>query len=366
MENNYRRKFIKQSLITALMLAGSGTLACGREKKYSVPDGSQDVKKGIDSFFKTRGIVLSWEDISSLDWPMLASKAGLTTISVHTSDMVMQSEAFRKFLESCRGFNIDVEYEQHAMSELLPRNLFSKDQTMFRMDEKGLRVKDFNCCVSSKDALEIIKENVLARAVKQVPSSGRYYYWLDDGGKKCHCPSCKDLNDSDQALVVENEIIKSLRKLDASYTLAHLAYQETMKIPKYIKPDPGIFLEYAPFYRRWDKPLSDKAAKRDGQKISHGEYLEHLDANLQIFPVATAQILEYWLDVSLFSDWKKPAVKLPWNKDVFVSDIDTYAKRGIKNITTFGVYIDKAYQDNHKDLSFLQEYGDLLKDYKPV
>ena len=69
--------------------------------------------------------------------------------------------------------------------------------------------------------------------------------------------------------------------------------------------------------------MRERDAIRDGMTITHGEYIDALEANLKVFPKETAQVLEYWMDVSLFSDWKKPAVQLPWNKNVFLSDINT-------------------------------------------
>src|SRR5205823_4539597 len=85
--------------------------------------------------------------------------------------------------------------------------------------------------------------------------------------------------------------------------------------------------------------------------------LHALDANLEVFPKETAQVLEYWLDVSRFSKWKRPAVKLPWDKKVFLADVTTYRKRGIRHITTFGAWIDAEYAKRFGDLSFLDEYG---------
>ena len=71
-------------------------------------------------------------------------------------------------------------------------------------------------------------------------------------------------------------------------------------------------------------------------------------------------ILEYWLDVSLFSGWKKPAVELPWRKDVFLSDVQTYASLGIRNVTSFAVYMDSAYWAAYPDTTPLREYGEGL------
>lgn len=367
MKVDSRRNFIKNVGLFSTALAVAPLVSCGKRVNGSSSGDDDSIPPpptGNERFFQTRGAILAWEDITSLDWPMLASQAGLTTLSVHTSDTNMQSAAFKKFLKDCQGFNIAVEYEQHAMAELLPRSLFARQPELFRMDEKGNRTADFNCCPSSTEALEIIARNARERALKQQPTTGRYYFWLDDGGKKCHCPDCKEWEDSDQALVIENRIVRELKKLDPGNSLAHLAYQSTMKAPKTVKPEPGIFLEYAPFFRSWSRPLADRNAKREGMTITHGEYIDHLAANLSVFPKDTAQVLEYWLDVSLFSDWKKPAVKLPWNKDVFLSDIDTYAKMGIRHITTFAVYIDGAYEKAHKDLSFIKEYGNGLLNYQ--
>ncbi len=364
MKKNSRRYFLKNAILSTLVLMSPPLLSCSKGSHpvdKNEPDDSLEPK---DPYLEIRGAILAWEDIQTLDWPMLANQAGLTTLSVHTSDANMQSAAFKKFLQDCQHFNIAVEYEQHAMAELLPRSLFSQNPDLFRMDETGKRTPDFNCCASSSAALDIIAANARVRAIKQRPTSGRYYFWLDDGGKKCSCPDCKDFNDSDQALLIENRILRELKDLDVTNTLAHLAYQTTMIAPSSVKPDSGIFLEYAPFYRSWSQPLANRSAKRAGMTITHGEYIDNLEANLKVFPRETAQVLEYWLDVSLFSDWKKPAVKLPWNRGVFLADINTYARMGIRRITTFAVYIDGDYQRMHKDLSFIKEYGDGLRNYK--
>jgi hypothetical protein len=117
--------------------------------------------------------------------------------------------------------------------------------------------------------------------------------------------------------VVENHLVKSLRTTDEKATLAHLAYYNTLEPPKQVKPHPALFLEYAPIHRRYDIPYADQT----GPDVRDG--LPALDRNLQVFPRSTAQVLEYWLDVSRFSSWKRPAKKVPWQRDVFLSDLRT-------------------------------------------
>ncbi len=365
-----RRTFLRDSALAMLAGVTCSMAACGKSG-VSGEEEDRDTKPQPDEpFFRTRGAVLLWADVLSMaypfDWLTLARNAGinLLNISIAPSPQTMQSDTYLKFLEDCKNFGIEVEYADHAMSQFLPRSLFDKNPEMFRMDQNGNRTKDFNCCPSSSEALRIIAENVVKRVHVQKPTSGRHFYWLDDGGQRCHCPECREFNDSDQALMIENHMLKELKKLDSKNSLAHLAYQSTMPPPTVVKPDPGIFLEFAPFHRIWSQPLASRSAKHPVVDITHGQYLDYLGQNLKIFPVGSAQVLEYWLDVSLFSNWEKPPKKLPWDRGVFLSDISTYASHGIQQITTFAVYIDKQYIDLHKDISFINEYGKGLLNYR--
>jgi hypothetical protein len=74
--------------------------------------------------------------------------------------------------------------------------------------------------------------------------------------------------------------------------------------------------------------------------------------------------LEYWLDVSLFSQWKRPAVKLPFHPQVFQSDVQTYGKLGVRHITTFAVFIDTEYVKKF-GVPPLDEYGKNLFLWQP-
>ena len=240
------------------------------------------------------------------------------------------------------------------MKELLPRSLFGKTPELFRMNDKGERTPDANCCVHSGQALEIICENAVAIARALPPTTGRYFYWGEDGQPWCQCQKCRGLSPSEQALVIENRMWHALRTLDPKAQVAHLAYSNTLSPPKQVKPAEGIFLEYAPISRRYDLAYE----RQQGPK--HRDGLPALDANLEVFPKGTAQAMEYWLDVSRFSRWRRPAVKLPWNRKVFLADLETYRKRGIRHVTTFAAWIDAEYQQRFGDLGFLEEYGEGL------
>lgn len=317
--------------------------------------------------YQMRGVILNTHDLSTVDWPKLAHENGINTLGTHMypGEVVefLATEKGKKFMTDCEHYGIEVEHQLHAMAELLPRELFAEDSTMFRMDENGRRVGDWNCCVHSEKALDIIAQNAVKYAKLLPATNHRYYFWLDDGKPTCQCEKCRELLPSEQALLIENAMIRALRKYDPQAMLAHLSYANSIEAPRKVKPEEGIFLEFAPIMRSWEKPLCDTEVEDRG--MSHAENLRHLKENLEVFPAENAVVLEYWLDVSLFSGWKKPAVKLPWRRDVFLSDIDTYAKLGIRNVTSFAVYMDSEYFKAYPDYSYLKEYADGLKEYKP-
>lgn len=348
----------RQVLFAGLGVAASVPLLFGR------PASAPSDRGGHEPFFKTRGVVLTTPDLSTLDWPQRAAQTGLTTIATHITpgevSQFIQTDKGREFLAQCRERGLEVEHELHAMSDLLPRDLFEKDPSMYRMNEQGQRSPDFNCCVHSSQTVEVICENVVRYAGILKPTTSRYFYWIDDGSPMCQCPRCRTYSDSEQALILENEMLRVLREVDARATLAHLAYARTMKAPVQVKPAPGIFLEFAPIGRTWNEPISHREAK-EGQ---HGRYLDWLDANLKVFGRDNAQVLEYWLDVSLFSSWKREAKKrLPWRREVFLQDIATYAERGIRHVTSFAVYMDADYVRQYGEPP-LDEYSKELQSFR--
>lgn len=323
-------------------------------------------RKEFSSRFDMKGIVLTVNDLENVDWAALAHESGINTIGTHIRPQqvadFMATEKGQKFFNDCLEYGIHVEHQLHAVSELLPRDLFEKDSTMFRMDRKGRRRNDVNLCVHSQAALDTVAARALYYAKLLPATNHRYYFWIDDNRPMCHCPECSKYSDSEQALIVENRIIKELRTWDPDAQLAHLAYVTTLPAPRQIKPEEGIFLEFAPIYRSYEKPLKDeqlgdKAIEKNPGSLTNLQYLKE---NLEVFPAETAVVLEYWLDVSLFSNWKKPAVKLPWNRNVYLADLETYAEYGIRNVTSFAAYIDDKYIAEYGDLSFLPEYGEGL------
>ncbi len=354
--------------VVACIPCGRGDALKGWENMGETPADTESVYPAPSDtvFFRTRGLVLGWSDVcdtSVLDYIGIAGQTALNTFSIYNAPL--GTKTWSDFTEKCKAKGIGIEYEEHMMSFLLPRSLFEAYPEYFRMDSNGVRVSDANGCPSSEGALSEVWRNAISIAKRYHPTNHKYYFWLDDGGDVCHCDKCAGLNASDQALIFENTVIRALKTIDPDAKLAHLCYYNTLEPPKSVEPDEGIFLEFAPFFRRWDEPLANTwVVGRDG-KTTHAEYLRQLKANLGVFPAETAQVLEYWMDDSLFSEWNTDKlVEVPWDKAVFLSDLKTYAEHGIHNIMCYAAYVGPSYVQKFGFPYFIEEYAQGLKDYE--
>lgn len=318
-----------------------------------------------DKWFKMRGLVLGWDEVSNpyvIDYIDIAKENGINTLSIYNAPM--NSELWSEFKRKCAEASIDIEYEEHMMSFLLPRELFEEHPEYFRMNKDGVRINDANACPSSNGAIEQIKINAKKIALNYVPTNNKYYFWLDDGGDICYCDKCKKLNASDQALIFENAALEAVKQVNSNAMVAHLCYLNTLDAPKSITPSKDIFLEFAPFFRTWSQPLANTWAK-GRNNLTHADYLRALKENLKVFPVETAQVLEYWMDDSLFSDWDLSNLKqVPWDNEIFKNDIATYASYGIRHITCYAAYVGPSYVHKFGFPSFLSEYGQGLLNYE--
>ncbi len=232
---------------------------------------------------------------------------------------------------------IAFEYEMHAMSMLLPRELFDTHPEYFRLDEDGNRNADYNCCSSNEDALEIISEKAAFIAKTLPPSDHRYNLWLDDVKDKCcHCKDCERFSSSDQAMRIYNAVLRGLRRVDPLATESYLAYVDTTVVPQKVAPDDGIFLEYAPFERNFHIPMENEvnaSSANDAKRL------------IEFFGRGKAKALEYWLDNSLYSSWTKPPKKFVLDKEVAERDLEFYDRLGYTTVTTFACYLGSDYEE---------------------
>lgn len=313
-----------------------------------------------------KGIIILYEDLCE-EWLRWMAEGGINTLGVHkiavpgsgSVDALLadlEKPDGRRIIDEADAAGINVEFELHAMEWLMPRSNFAAHPDWFRQNEKGERTPDLNMCPSSAQGLEVLSENAykLAKALRQ--RSHKYYLWFDDAmGGECQCESCRAISAADKYLLMLSAILRGLRAYDSDAMLSYLAYASMTDTPT-VKPEDGIFLEFAPMDRDHFKPIADPAEERGAR------WLRALDNLLTVFSSADAQILEYWLDNALYSGYKMPPVRVPLDENVLDSDVRTYTSRGIRTIKTFGSMIGRPYIELYGTPP-IRRYGEILSRY---
>lgn len=284
----------------------------------------EELTKGEIAAFRAAGA-----DVLGLH-PVGGNKA---TSSLENLLIWLKTDKGRRLLSYARSLGLEIEYEMHAASFLVPREMFSSHPEYFR-EANGVRTNDYNFCVSSDEMLRTVANRAAELVSKLDYSSHDYYLWQDDvDGGECGCEKCRTLSASDQSLIVANAIADELRRFDSSARVCYLAYLGTLTPPKSVKPAPGVFLEYAPMKRDRSIPVwEDDNVKRE------------LAALFDVFEPDEAKILEYWYDNSMFSNWKKPPKKFTPDNERIAKEIDFYRSLGVGNVTSFACYLGADYE----------------------
>ena len=262
---------------------------------------------------------------------------GATNADVSIDEMLklFKDEKFCALLDYAKECGLEIEYAMHSARFLLPAKEFLENPGYFRMNKDGVRTADLNFCVSNNDALEFYAQRALQLAKQLYKTSNTFYFWLDDAnGAFCHCEKCAKFSPSDQQLKVLNYVIRRLRSEIPGARLSYLAYFECMECPETIKPEEGIFLEYAPFERDFTKRADEIAC----------EQKRNIEKLLDFFGKEDARVLEYWYDNSLFSKWKKPTVKFSPDNEMIKADLEFYRNLGFNDIASFACNLGEDYE----------------------
>ena len=285
------------------------------------------------------GIVLVPQDLNWSGWKKTFGPVFNPLILHGSADQLVEyvkSPAGKKLIAWLARHDVDLEFALHLCSQLVPRGLFRGNPELFRMDEQGQRTPDANFCPSNRNAVDVIAKSLKTYVKYLRPTTGRHHLWPDDNKPWCFCPRCKGLSFADQNVTFANLLARALRQMDDAARVSFLAYKPALKTPR-IKGEPNVFLEFAPIERDYRLGLADRRSKVNmPMKCELTKLLKH-------FGKKDSQVLEYWLDVSRFSRWKRPAVKLDVPQRVVRSDLAFYSSLGFEYITTFGVWLDKAY-----------------------
>ncbi len=310
---------------------------------------------------KTTAALLIHTDELSEKWIDRMVENHVSTLAIHPvggwqahltlKDMVekLETPEYRALLDYAAEKGLQIEYEMHAMRYLLPASEFEAHPEWFRMKADGERSSDRNCCAANEEVLDYIAEQAAALAKKLYRNTHRYYFWLDDAKDAfCHCPECSKLSASDQQMKILNHILKRLQKDDPNAELAYLAYYDTLTPPTKIRPEKGIFFEFAPMERDFHAPIEGNSQT------------EPIHALLDFFGKDGARVLDYWYDNSFYSDYKKPPKAFTPDKPVIKADLAYYTSLGFRELASFACYLGADYEALHGEPD-LSDLGAFLK-----
>lgn len=314
---------------------------------------------------KERGIIIHAQDCgdyfagrleqTNLNVLGIHPEGGLAAhVSMQKCIDMLETEEWRRFHRRMEKAGIAVEFEMHALSWILERDKFDTHRDWFRMTDTGEHTPEFNCCASNPDVLDYIRERSAKLAKIFRPDTDKYYFWIDDvATAACQCEKCRELSASDQALILYNAIADGLASVNPKAKLSYLAYFATLPVPTKVAKQDNVFLEFAPLARDFDVSLFDETREKNSSQV------KTLPALLDFFGRDDAKVLEYWMDNSLFSGWKRPPKEFHLNPVTCAADVAQYRKLGFDSITSFGCFLGEDYRDLYGDAD-LSEYDKIL------
>jgi hypothetical protein len=132
----------------------------------------------------------------------------------------------------------------HTFGGLLPeKEYFEKHPEYYMMDDKGIR-NTHQLCTTNPDVIRIVKEKV-RKVLKDNPFTELISVSKNDGGGTCLCDKCKSLDDAEETkmaslMVLVNAVAQDIEKDYPNVLISTLAYGETGKIPKTMRPRKNV------------------------------------------------------------------------------------------------------------------------------
>ena len=294
------------------------------------------------------GLIINPQDLSKR-WIDRMADNGLDVLGIHSDggklaykhleelDRMLDTKQWRDLVDYASARGVKIEYELHAVGYLVPRDMISEHPEYFRMNADSERVADWNFCISNPDALKLCVERAVRLAERLYGSLHNFYFWMDDGhDTHCHCSECSKYSPSEQQTIVTNAMLREIKKIFPDARMPYLAYLDCIKPPINVKPDPGVFLEYAPF---------KKYTASDAELERQREEREMLTPLIEAFGSEEMKVLEYWYDNSIFSGRVRPPKRFTLDTEAMHRDVLNYASLGFESVTSFACFLGGDYHE---------------------
>lgn len=132
----------------------------------------------------------------------------------------------------------------HTFGGLLPeKDYFQQHPEYYMLDDKNNR-NSHQLCTTNPDVIRIVKEKI-RKTLKDNPYTELLSVSKNDGGGTCLCDKCKSLDDAEGSkmaslMVLVNAVAQDIEKDYPNVLISTLAYGETGKIPKTMRPRKNV------------------------------------------------------------------------------------------------------------------------------
>ena len=132
----------------------------------------------------------------------------------------------------------------HTFSGLLPeKEYFEQHPEYYMLDDKNKR-NAHQLCTTNPEVIRIVKEKI-RKKLKENPYTELLSISKNDGGGTCLCDKCKSLDDAEETkmaslMVLVNAVAQDIEKDFPNVLISTLAYGETGKIPKTMRPAKNV------------------------------------------------------------------------------------------------------------------------------
>jgi len=148
----------------------------------------------------------------------------------------------------------------HTFHSLVPPGeYFEEHPEYFMLDENGNR-NAHQLCTTNPDVIRIATESA-RRILRDKPGAKVISVSKTDGGRSCVCENCKAIDDAEgtnagSLLFLVNKVAEALEDEFPDVTVSTLAYLETVKPPKTMRPRRNVAIRLCTDNCMWSHPFT--------------------------------------------------------------------------------------------------------------
>jgi hypothetical protein len=223
------------------------------------------------------------------------------------------------------GGRMDYALFVHTVHALVPPGKYFKDHPEYFMLDKSGKRNAHQLCMTNPDVIRIATQSVLD-TLKAKPHCEIISVSKTDGGRTCQCKRCKELDTSEGSecaslLYMVNRVAEAVEKHHPGLVISTLAYLETVRPPKTIRPRKNVAIRLCTDRCMWAHPFTPaEQSKVFSEAITSWSKIHDR--------------IHIWDYVVNFSHYTAP---MP-NMDVIAKNIRYFARNNCTAVMTQGAY----------------------------